>query len=183
MNVQLSRAWSQPSADKTSPPRRAYWSGSGALAMVAAQRRRGESMSEASLAAAEVILPSEPVSAPPELDPARARQFLVIICAMLFYQGYTMSVNGIGAPFIARSFHLGQSGISGLYAWVSISAFGALLLSRMADRIGRRRVLLLCTAGTPLCSLAVALAPSTTLFALFDIFLYSFITASISSSI
>ncbi len=102
---------------------------------------------------------------------ARTRQLLVAIFGMLAYQGFTMSINGVGAPWIARSFNLGQSGIATLYAWISVSAIGALILSRLADRVGRRRVLLGCMAATPLCALGAALARSLFLFATFEILL------------
>jgi hypothetical protein len=29
---------------------------------------------------------------------------------VLAFNGFTMSINGIGAPWIAKSFHLGESG-------------------------------------------------------------------------
>ena len=70
------------------------------------------------------------------------------IARVLAFEGFTMSINGIGSPWIAKSFHLGESGIAGLFAWVSLSAIGALGLSRMIDRVGRRRMLLVCMAGT-----------------------------------
>ena len=56
------------------------------------------------------------------IDRKRARRTVVAICGMLYYQGYTMAINGIGAPWIAKSFNLGESGIARLYAWISISA-------------------------------------------------------------
>jgi len=114
---------------------------------------------------------------------ARTRQLLVAIFGMLAYQGFTMSINGVGAPWIARSFNLGQSGIATLYAWISVSAIGALILSRLADRVGRRRVLLGCMAATPLCALGAALASSLFLFATFEILLYAFIGATVSGSV
>lgn len=94
-----------------------------------------------------------------------------------------MSINGIGAPWIAKSFHLGESGIAGLFAWISLSAIGALALSRMIDRMGRRRMLLLCIAGTPVCALAAALSTNLVAFAASNIALYAFIGATISSCI
>jgi MFS family permease len=83
---------------------------------------------------------------------------VIAVVVMLFYQGFTMSINGVGAPWIAESFGLGESGIAQLYAWISISALGALILSRLADRAGRRRVLLWCMTATPLCALGTALS-------------------------
>jgi putative MFS transporter len=102
---------------------------------------------------------------------------------MLYYQGYTMAINGIGAPWIAKSFNLGESGIATLYAWISISALGALALSRLADRVGRRRVLLTCMLATPVSALGAALSQNIILFTICEIFLYAFIGATIASSI
>src|SRR5487761_2467697 len=93
----------------------------------------------------------------------------VALCGILAYQGYTMAINGIGAPFIAASFGLGDAGIARLCAWISPAAVGALLLLRLADRAGRRRVLLACTAATPVAALtaaALAAARHVVLFAL-----------------
>jgi putative MFS transporter len=50
--------------------------------------------------------------------------------------------------------------------WISLGAFGAALLTRLADRHGRRRILLLCFALLPLLSLATALAPGVASYAL-----------------
>jgi putative MFS transporter len=110
-------------------------------------------------------------------------QTLAVIFAMLCYQGFTMAINGIGAPWIAKSFNLSQSGIAALYAWISLSAIGALILSRMADRVGRRRVLVWCMGATPLCALAAALSVSMPLFIGFEILLYAFILATVTSAV
>jgi len=114
---------------------------------------------------------------------ASARQTIRAICAMLYYQGFTMAINGIGAPWIAKSFRLGESGIAGLYAWISLSSIGALVLSRMADRVGRRRVLLWCMTATPLCALGAAASVSIPAFVVFEIGLYAFIGATVSGSV
>jgi MFS family permease len=112
-----------------------------------------------------------------------ARRTIRAICGMLYYQGFTMAINGIGAPWIAKSFGLDESGVAGLYAWISFSSIGALILSRMADRVGRRRVLLWCMTATPLCALGAAASFSKTVFALFEIPLYAFIGATVSCSV
>src|SRR5271154_2810147 len=86
------------------------------------------------------------------------RQLVTSIAMVFAFNGFTMSINGIGAPWIAKSFHLGESGIASLFAWISFSAIGALGLSRMIDRLGRRRMVLACIAGTAVSALAAALA-------------------------
>ena len=102
---------------------------------------------------------------------------------LLGYQGYVVGINGVAAPFIAKSFGLGDAGIATLYAWISLAAIGALVLSRWADRVGRRRVLLLCVTATPVAALAAALAPSLLLFATCGIVLNAFIGATMSGSV
>ena len=108
---------------------------------------------------------------------------IVALCGVLAYQGYTMAINGIGAPFVAASFGLSDAGIARLYAWISPAALGALLLLRLADRVGRRRVLLACTAATPVAALAAAAARNVVLFALCDVLLYAVIGAAVSSAV
>ncbi len=114
---------------------------------------------------------------------SRARRAMISIAAMMAYQGFTMAINGVAAPWIARSFGLGESGIAGLYAWISISAIGALVLSRLADRIGRRRILLGCMVMTPLCALGAAVSLSMLFFAFFEIGLYACIGATVAGSV
>lgn len=126
---------------------------------------------------------AEPVPGEQEPGPEKNPRLARSIARILAFQGFTQSINGIGAPWIAKSFHLGESGIAGLFAWISISALGALGLSRMIDWLGRRRMLLICLAGTALSALAAALSTSIVAFALCEIALYAFIGATISGSI
>ena len=111
------------------------------------------------------------------------RQLVASIATVFVFQGFTMSINGIGAPFIAKSFNLGESGIATLFAWISISAIGALGLSRMIDRLGRRRMLLVSMAGTSISALAAALATNYAAFALCEIALFAFIGATVSGGV
>jgi len=119
-------------------------------------------------------------------DPEAAlknRRLALSIATALAFEGFTMSINGIGSPWIAKSFHLDQSGIAGLFAWISLSAIGALGLSRMIDRVGRRRMLLVCMAGTTVSALAAAFSTNFAAFALCEIPLYAFIGAAIAGGI
>jgi predicted MFS family arabinose efflux permease len=85
--------------------------------------------------------------------------------------------------WIARSFSLDQSGIARTFAWVSLSAFGALALARMADRVGRRRVVLWSMFGTPLSALSAALSPNVDWLIVSSIFMFAFLGAAIASGI
>src|SRR5713226_3174741 len=116
-------------------------------------------------------------------DDAHSRATLRAVVAILGYQGYAFALLGVAAPFIAKGFDLDQSGIARMYAWISLNALGALILSRMADRIGRRRILLLALIATPLCSLGAAISTRAAWFITFEIVAYAAIGASITSSI
>jgi MFS family permease len=106
------------------------------------------------------------------------RALFTILC----YQGYAFAFLGVGAPFIAQSFHFDQSGIARMYAWISLNSVGALILSRMADRMGRRRIILLSLSLTTLCSLAAAISAAPSSFILFEIIAYAGIGATFGSS-
>src|SRR5271155_2182619 len=100
--------------------------------------------------------------AAPRSDPGISRASWSIIAAivlLLIYQGYTLSVSGIASPWIAKSFNLTQPQLAGLFAWMSVSAFGSMLLARLADRVGRRRIILTSLVLAPFFALGAALAP------------------------
>ncbi len=136
--------------------------------------------------------PSEgetPIAAPPAVSDidsegaARSSRVIRCVIALMLYQGFTMAILGTGASWIAQSFGLDQSGIARSFAWISLSAFGALALSRMADRVGRRRVVLWAMAGTPLSALAAALAPGLAWLIVAAIGMYAFLGAAIAGGI
>jgi MFS family permease len=103
--------------------------------------------------------------------------------AILCYQGYAFSILGVAAPFLARSFALDQSAIARMYAWISVNSLGALILSRMADRVGRRRIVLLSLIITPCCSLGAALATRPSVFIMLEILVYAGIGATFGSAL
>src|SRR5271168_2392046 len=126
---------------------------------------------------------SEALRRPDEPEAVSGRRLILSIATVLCFEGFTMSINGIGSPWIAKSFHLGESGIAGLFAWISLSALGALALSRMIDWIGRRRMLLVCMAGTAVSALAAAISTNYAAFAVCEIALYAFSGAAVSCGI
>ena len=69
------------------------------------------------------------------------------LVAMLFYQGFAVAIVSVASPWIGTSFHLDGAGMARLFAWISVSSLGALGLSRMIDRFGRRRMILWFTVG------------------------------------
>jgi putative MFS transporter len=84
---------------------------------------------------------------------------MAALLSLTAFGSYLQTVPGIVAPFVARDFGLSDAGIASLMGFVALGALGAFGLTRLADRIGRRRVLLACLAGLPALALGSALAP------------------------
>ena len=105
------------------------------------------------------------------------------IVILLVYQGYSLSIVGVASPWIAKSFDLDQAKLAELFAWMSLSAFGALVLARLADRIGRRRIILFSLVVAPLCAAGAAITRGPVPFAVFEILISGLLGASVSSAI
>jgi MFS family permease len=114
---------------------------------------------------------------------ARTRATVWAILLMLFYQQFAVSITGIAAPWIGKSFHLDDAGMARLFAWISVSALGAFVLGRMIDRLGRRRMVLWCLGAIPVCSLGAACATNLSVFAIFEIALNAVVVAAGSGCI
>ncbi len=120
------------------------------------------------------------------LDPQGSSHPATIIAAiviLLIYQGYSLSVVGVASPWIAKSFALNEAQLAELFAWMSLSAFGALILARLADRFGRRRIILSCLILAPLCAGGAALARRPISFAISEILISALLGGSVSSAI
>ena len=107
---------------------------------------------------------------------------IAAIVILLVYQGYTLSVAGIASPWIGKSFHLSQAALARLFAWMSVSAFGSMLLARLADRVGRRRIILSSLLLAPVFALGSALAIWAWLFAIYQIMISALLGGSVSSA-
>jgi MFS family permease len=114
---------------------------------------------------------------------AAAQPTVRVLMAALFYQGYATGIVAIASPWIARSFGLDESALAGVLAWLALASLGSLALSRMVDRLGRRRVLIWSTAAMPACALGAALSTRLALFVAFEIALNSFAGAGAAASI
>jgi len=123
------------------------------------------------------------MNTPSLVEHRRPITIVAAIVILLVYQGYSLSIVGAASPWIAKSFSLDQAHLAELFAWMSVSAFGSLVLARLADKMGRRRIILTCLAVTPLCSLGAAFASSPQLFAAFEILISALLGGSVSSAI
>jgi MFS transporter, AAHS family, 3-hydroxyphenylpropionic acid transporter len=113
----------------------------------------------------------------------RTHAIIGAIVILLVYQGYSLSIAGVAAPWIAKSFALDEAALARLFAWMSVSAIGALIMARMADRVGRRRIILFSLVTTSLCACGAAIAPNAVLFAIFQIAISALLAGSVSSAI
>src|SRR5712671_1201926 len=76
-------------------------------------------------------------SADVDRDISRAPPLAIIggIVILLIYQGYCLSIVGVASPWIAQSFALDPPALARMFAWMSLSALGSFILSRLADRV------------------------------------------------
>jgi MFS transporter, AAHS family, benzoate transport protein len=116
-------------------------------------------------------------------DASTGTTIIAAIVLLLVYQGYSLSIVGVASPWIAKSFSLSQVQLAELFAWMALSAFGAMVLARLADRVGRRLVILLSLVLAPLFAAGAALARAPALFAFFEILISALLGGSVSSAI
>jgi MFS transporter, putative metabolite:H+ symporter len=90
---------------------------------------------------------------------------LLLLCAAAFFDGYDTSVKTLALKQIRESFGLSTSTASALLAVVFFGAIPALALTRWADRVGRRKVLMISVIGYTTFSGLTALAPNAGVFA------------------
>ncbi len=89
---------------------------------------------------------------------------MAALLSLTAFASYINTVPGIIAPFVAREFGLSDAGIASLMGFISLGALGSFGLTRLADRIGRRRVLLASLVVLPMLLLGAALAPGVRLY-------------------
>jgi len=94
------------------------------------------------------------------------RSVLVATCLSSLGSFYTMAVAGFALPQIQRGLSVPDDEVGSLFALIRFGALFSLGLGIMADRMGRRRLLIASVAGCALCNIATAFAPSGLSFAL-----------------
>src|SRR5437870_7420027 len=96
---------------------------------------------------------------PVGVEPAHLRVLGFVSLAM-FFENYDLGMFGNALPQIAATFGLDPAAQGEFAAWTRLGALPAFALLPLADRIGRRRILLIAIAGMGIGSLATALAQS-----------------------
>lgn len=90
---------------------------------------------------------------------ARHWRLLWLLGVACFFEGYDFSAVSVALPQLRDSFGLSQSSASLWVAVLYLGSLPAVLLSRRADRHGRRRMLLLSISGYTVATAATAFAP------------------------
>ncbi|ATL26496.1 MFS transporter [Streptomyces formicae] len=89
----------------------------------------------------------------------------LIVGAVTFFEAFDQLLIAYALPELRHEFHLGTSGATLLLTVGSIGMLiGALLSGRLADRVGRVKVIAICVAVSSAANLALAAAPSLELF-------------------
>ena len=81
---------------------------------------------------------------------------LGLLAFVVMFEGYDVSVTNVVLPYVSQDFGVGPAVLGQALALVSLGAIAAALLIRLADRFGRRPILLLSAAGFAAGSLATA---------------------------
>lgn len=109
-------------------------------------------------------LPSDtPLWAPPEPIAARASESLAALCLITLlwsYGGGTLSLLSLTLPYAADVYSVDNQGLATGLAVVRVGVLLALLLGPLADRFGRRRLVIAAACAHCLLAGAIGLAPS-----------------------
>jgi MFS family permease len=114
---------------------------------------------------------------------AEAWRTVVMLLVVLGFAGYAAAIPTIAAPWFSKDFHLSDPQMARVFAGFALSSFGALGLARMADRVGRRRVLMWSAIAMPLGAIAASFAPNIFAFVGSIIVVEAFIGAALTSSV
>ena len=98
--------------------------------------------------------------------PPYLRRLLVFLSVATFFEGYDMFALAQILPTLRADFHISPQAAGILLACINFGTVVAYLLIRVADRIGRKRVLSITIVGYTLASLASAASPNAVVFGL-----------------
>jgi putative MFS transporter len=97
---------------------------------------------------------------PPEPIPREHRSLLLLVGAAYFIAGYDVNIYGFAAKQIQASFAIPEEDIGIVVAIFRLGVIPALALAYLADRIGRRNLLMITLAGAAVTTVWTAFAQS-----------------------
>lgn len=95
-------------------------------------------------------------------------KLLLLLGAAFFIGQYDMTLLSLALPDVQATFGIEEEALGRMYAVARLGALPALLLALLADRIGRRRLLMVTLVGLSLSSVASGMATSANQFMLFQ---------------
>jgi Na+/melibiose symporter-like transporter len=101
----------------------------------------------------------------------------------MWYGGLTLPLLTVESPWIALRFGLDARAVARLYALMSLSAIVTFAGGRLADRIGRRRLLVACLVLASVMAIFAALSRSVVTFALCELLRFSTVGTVANSAI
>jgi AAHS family benzoate transporter-like MFS transporter len=114
---------------------------------------------------------------PAALD-ARARNVLAMLAVVAAGTGFQGSIPSASLTYAAREWGNSTAQQTQALAAIRTDIVIAVFLTRLADRVGRRRMLLVTATASPLLTALCALAPSLSVFAALQIVSRSFVTCT-----
>jgi putative MFS transporter len=97
---------------------------------------------------------------PPEAIPPEHRSLLLLVGAAYFIAGYDVYIYGLAAKQIQQSFAIPEKDIGIVIAIFRLGVIPALALAYLADRIGRRNLLMITLAGAAVTTVWTAFTQS-----------------------
>ncbi|MBW2698582.1 MAG: MFS transporter, partial [Deltaproteobacteria bacterium] len=88
------------------------------------------------------------------------RSVLAATCLSSLGSFYTMALTAFALPQIQSGLAISEDEVGSLFALLRFGALFSLVLAVLADRMGRRRLLIAVVAGCALCNIATAFAQS-----------------------
>lgn len=102
------------------------------------------------------IVESQP--APPDRSKPYLRTLFLLLVSATFFEGYDGTIVSLAFEDIGRTFGSGEATLGVARAAIEVGLFFAFFLGRLADRFGRRRLLVWSVTGYTLATFATAFA-------------------------